>query len=139
MKYNPKKNSRYALGFTIIEAMAAMGIFTVGFLGMSSAHSSILQIARKSVDNSLASNLGSSIVEQLRLLDPNAVLLGDTLYYDRRGIEQGSAASPTYFTVTYSATRSSGGLSYLDLTVVVTWGDSNQHSLTLYGRRMFDD
>ncbi|HET6344079.1 MAG TPA: hypothetical protein VFH51_04060 [Myxococcota bacterium] len=114
-----RSRSRHSRGFTLIELMYASGYFMVALTGIVCFQVVAARGSGQASDNSMASNLASSTLEELHTRSPAYLQSAGTGtgMYDRSG--NAVTASP-YFTVTWTAAMTSGN-SYFDVDVAVQW------------------
>jgi prepilin-type N-terminal cleavage/methylation domain-containing protein len=120
----PRCRHRLERGFTLLELMVTLGIFMFVLLGVGGMQLTTITGAQRSVDATLAANLASSAIEDLRvqnfdtLAAPAAPLQYDeygALLVDNHGDPQTSGG---YFAVTWTV---GGGAGAKDVRVQVTW------------------
>ena len=117
-KCKSRGRGRGERGFTLIEVMVALGIFTIGFAGIIAMQTLVSKNVRYVNDLSLASNIAANTIENVRLSDYATLPPTTTTYYDFQGATGAGSGDP-YFTVT--TTVSEGPFSYKDIAVVVIW------------------
>jgi prepilin-type N-terminal cleavage/methylation domain-containing protein len=149
---NPKakrgRRRRSEAGFTLNEVMVTTAVFTIGMAGVLSLHTYLYKSVSLATDLSLASNIASSALEQLRMSDFDRVLgvgvcppvdatFDLECWFDRDGQALGSNPANRFFTLSWVATPD-GTLHVNDVTVQVTWDPdfdgSNLESVDMQGR-----
>jgi prepilin-type N-terminal cleavage/methylation domain-containing protein len=118
-------------GFTLIEMMVTLGVFMIGMLGIVTLQVTAANRSQSSGDLTLASNLASAKLDELRLLDidgsaesPNVTT--NDLVNGSEGFTQqgGDTGTPTgYFTVSWVVT---GSADIRDVTITTTWQRANE-------------
>lgn len=116
-------------GLTLIELMVSVVVFWVGMLGAYALMMSVINATRDAGEISMASNLAVAEMERLSVTNYNSIIGSNSTYYDRWGQSNGS---PTYYTVTWSATAGTDPR-YTDVSVAVAW-DSNRSSMAMQSR-----
>jgi type IV pilus modification protein PilV len=113
-----KTNTR---GFTVLEVLIAMGIFTVAILGVAISATSVIKANRVSYSTTIATNLAQDKLEELKA-NPASLASGGPIT---------DTISGETFTRTWTVTSSSpvAGMSRIDVTV--TWTDYSSHTLTM--------
>jgi type IV pilus modification protein PilV len=101
---------------SLMEAMVALVIFTVGILGMTTLQLHASRGLETAGAITMAANLGTNVLDELRVSD-FATLANGTRYYDRFGAER---VSPDYYTV--STTITGGDLKTVTVTAAWTEG-----------------
>lgn len=115
-------------GFSLLELMYASGYFTIGLLILLSFQVVAANGVQRANALSLATNLASSVIEEMRVTPPQQILSGPQprLYYFNR---QGDAVlSESYFTVSATATPALGLLQAFDVVVETAWRDVSNPS-----------
>lgn len=107
-------------GFTVIEILVALAIFTVAILGVAVSATTVIQANQRSFHNTLATNLAQDKIEELRA-NPSAVGNGS----DSETLN-GVSFSRTW---TVSANTPVSGKS--TVTVTVTWTGYGTHAVTV--------
>lgn len=122
-------NNKSAAGFTLIEILVAMAIFSVAVLGLAIGATSVMRANQTSYFNTIATNVAQDKLEELK------------------GMTVASLPScPTYTSTGCSDTKTSLGLTYTRswqiitnspvsgvnrLDVQVDWTDYTSHSITV--------
>ncbi len=89
-------------GFTLVEMMLAVGVFMIGMAGVVTMQLAARHGRVSSNDLSLATNLATSTLDLLETQDFDG-LADATAWYDRQGVQLGSAAG-AFFTITTTIT-----------------------------------
>jgi prepilin-type N-terminal cleavage/methylation domain-containing protein len=116
-------------GFTLVELMASLLVFSVGMLGVHGLATAVIKQNSLATDISLASNLASSALEQLVITNYSAVngtspcppadpVRDLECYYDKAGAPTTQAGR--YFTRTWTATPDLAN-NVTDIVVRVEW------------------
>ena len=107
-------------GFTLVELMYALGYFMLGLTGLVSFQVMGAFTTQRAGDITLATNLTTATIENLRVQTPTSVVNAAqpiVTNYNRYGVKD---ALPTYFTVSANASQASGNR-YYDLSVSTSW------------------
>lgn len=121
----PSKRGSQA-GFTMIELMIAVLLTTIAMSGIIALFLSQNRASGVSRHTSEASALAQDKLEKLRTMS-TATAGSDTVD------PQGNAGSANLYTRTWTVTAGTG---YSDLSVTVTWQETNgSRTITVYGRR----
>jgi prepilin-type N-terminal cleavage/methylation domain-containing protein len=108
---HPSKTSRKRRrGFTLIELLVSMVVFMIGMMGIMGLQLASASGGRNAQDVSVATNLGASKLEELRLAAFGGLSDGSQTYK-----ADGSDGTPAYFTVAW--TVSGTAPKTIDLTV----------------------
>jgi type IV pilus modification protein PilV len=108
-------------GFTLIEVLVAMGIFTVAVLGVAISATSVIKANQGSYSTTIAINLAQDKLEELKALPASLASGGpvtDTI--------NGETFSRSW---TVTANSPISGMQRIDVTV--TWTDYGSRSITL--------
>jgi uncharacterized protein (TIGR02598 family) len=127
-------------GFTLVETMITLAILSTGMLGLMAMQLASVQGVQVAAETSLATNLASSVLDDLTLVDYTTLqttgIPGFPRKFDKQGNELASNASNEYFSVT-AAVITVGG-TYVDIRVQTTWKNEMKPSVnrvvTLNGR-----
>jgi type IV pilus modification protein PilV len=108
-------------GFTLIEVLVAMGIFTVAVLGVAISATSVIKANQSSYSATIAINLAQDKLEELKAL-PASLASGGPVTDTING---------ETFSRSWSVTANSpiSGMQRIDVTV--TWTDYGSRSITL--------
>ena len=106
-------------GFTLIEILVAMAIFSIGVLGFAISTISVTQGNQKSYNIALANAFAQDKLEELKALPASLASGSDT-------ISSGLSFSRSW---TVTANSPISGMHKIDVTV--TWTDYQSHSITL--------
>jgi len=105
-------------GFTLIEILIAMTIFSTSFLALAAGATTVMKSNHSSYNNTVATNLAQDKLEELRALDPTAIV-GDNKTKKVGGVT---------FTRTWTTTDADG---LRKIKVVISWTDPRAHTLTI--------
>ena len=105
-------------GFTLIEILIAMTIFSASFLGLAAGATTVMKSNHSSYNNTVATNLAQDKLEELRALDVTAVAGGNNT-------EKVGGVS---FTRTWTTADADG---LRKIKVVISWTDQRAHTLTI--------
>jgi prepilin-type N-terminal cleavage/methylation domain-containing protein len=115
-------------GFTLLELMVTLGIFMFVLLGVGGMQLSTITGGQRSVDATLASNLASSTLEDLRVQAFDTLAASAApVQYDEYGAlmvngDGSLVTSGGYFAVAWTVTALGGGSAGAkDVRVEVTW------------------
>jgi type IV pilus modification protein PilV len=117
-KISQKANTE---GFTIIEVLVAMGIFTVAILGVAISATSVIKANQVSYSTTIATNLAQDKLEDLKA-NPASVASGS---------ESSIPVSGETFSRTWTVTANSPVTGVTKIDVTVTWTDYTTHTVTL--------
>jgi prepilin-type N-terminal cleavage/methylation domain-containing protein len=127
-------------GFTLLEVMITLGLLSVGILGLIGMQLATVRGAQNAVETTLATNLASSALDDLSLVDystiTNTGITGFPRQYDKQGVEVGVSGGDVYFTV--NAAYVAAKATYVDVRVTTTWANELKigatRTITLNGR-----
>ena len=113
-------------GFTMVEVLVAIGIFSIAILGLAVGAITITRANKTSQFHTLATNLAQDKLEQLKAAtSPNVTSCSSNC----------DASVPTYqnaaFTRTWVVTANTPAAGINQIDVTVQWRDYSQHSLTV--------
>ena len=113
-------------GFTMVEVLVAIGIFSIAILGLAVGAITITRANKTSQFHTLATNLAQDKLEQLKAAtSPNVASCSSNC----------DASVPTYqnasFTRTWVVTANTPAAGINQIDVTVQWRDYSQHSLTV--------
>jgi type IV pilus assembly protein PilV len=117
---------RVARGFTLIEVLISLLIFTVGILGSMGMQARLAQVTVQNGDRARASMLAEEVASQMWLKHSADIANADATFYSKW---QSRVATPT----TSGLTQGSGAVSYSTTTkistITITWtNQTNSHS-----------
>ena len=109
-------------GFTLVEVLVAMGIFTVAILGLAISATSVIKANQTSLVQTTAANLAQDKLEELKSKTSANITSGGPTAYTINGES---------FTCSWTVTSGSpvSGMKRIDVTV--TWTDQGSRSLTI--------
>ena len=126
-KFSLFKPLRSRAGFTMIEVLVAVGIFSVAVLGLAVGAITITRANKTSHFHTMATNLAQDKLEQLKAATSANVTSCTSNDCD--------ASAPTYlgvkFTRTWAVTTNTPTVGVNQIDVTVGWTDYTQHSLTV--------
>jgi type IV pilus assembly protein PilV len=132
----PAEPVRGALGFTIIEVLAALTIFAIGSAGLVAATVGAVRYNRASGAFSSATALAQDLVEQLRALDPstNPAALTAGTHTDANNLMTalGVQSPAGVFTRQWTATRDAPIAGISTVMVSVSWTDGTTRTVRLW-------
>lgn len=114
-RMDPKKAKARQRGFTLIELLISMAVFLIGMMGILGMQIASARSSRDAQNSSIATNLGSSMLEELRVSDFGGLSNGSRTYR-----ADGSLGSPAYFTVSWTVS----GLAPKTIDLTVQWQSS---------------
>jgi type IV pilus modification protein PilV len=114
----PKINAR---GFTLIEVLVAMNIFSVALLGIAMSTASVIKANQVSYYTSLANTLAQDKLEQLKAT-PSSIASGGPVT---------DTISGKSFSRSWTVTANSPATGMHKIDVTVTWTDYQSRSITL--------
>ncbi len=107
-------------GFTLIEILLAMVIFSISFLGLAAGATTVMKSNHSSYYNTVANNLAQDKLEELMAMNVTAI--------------GGGNDTEKVGAVTFTRTWTTDDVDVAGLrkiTVVITWNDQRAHSLTI--------
>ena len=108
-------------GFTLIEILIAMGIFTAAILGVAISTTSVIKANQSSYSTTIAINLAQDKLEELKAL-PASLASGGPVTDTING---------ETFSRSWTVTSDSPITGMKRIDVTVTWTDYGSHSITL--------
>jgi type IV pilus assembly protein PilV len=111
------KNQQKDRGFTLIELLVALGVFTVGMLGILTMLVAAVQYNRDAQDMAMATNLAANQLELLRMGDLAGLVAGSS--GSDTYASNGDASGTPYFTVTWSVADESTSVTVPSASIVV--------------------
>lgn len=115
----PRHRRTSALGFSLLELLYALGFFSIGLFGIVGLQVVTFRSSRRAHDLSIASNLSSSMLEEIRVLNLAAMATpSGTTYFDQYGAP---SVGPNFYTVEWQATPSPDSTIFYDVTVNTRW------------------
>jgi prepilin-type N-terminal cleavage/methylation domain-containing protein len=106
-------------GFSLIEILVAIGIFSVAILGLAVGAITITRANKTSQSHTVATNVAQDILEQLKAQPFAAVTAGnDTVTFQGVNFTRGWALNPNTAT-------------FKQINVTIQWTDYTPHSLTI--------
>jgi Tfp pilus assembly protein PilV len=119
-------------GTSMLEALAATGLFAVGVLGFASQTISLTRAMKSADSTSAATALAEQELEQLRSMPLGAAQLASGSYADPANPLQANGASGGSFTRSWVVSpKDTPTYGLKTVTVTVTWTDSRTHAVTL--------
>ncbi len=111
--HKPMRRRHLDAGFSLIEVMLSVFIFTVGMLALVRLQSFVIQGSRDAQDVDLATNITAAKLEDLMLLDFDLLVAGSEGYnYD-------GSSGGSYFTTSWTVS----GTDLKTVVVTTTWSD----------------
>ncbi len=107
-------------GFTLIEILLAMVIFSISFLGLAAGATTVMKSNHSSYINTVATNLAQDKLEELRAMNVTAI--------------GGGHDTEKVGAVTFTRTWTTDDVDVAGLRkikVVIAWNDQRAHSLTI--------
>ena len=108
-------------GFTLIEILIALGIFTAAILGVAISATSVIKANQSSYSTTIAINLAQDKLEELKAL-PASLASGGPVTDSING---------ETFSRSWTVTSDSPITGMKRIDVTVTWTDYSSHSITL--------
>lgn len=122
-------------GFSLLEAMLAMALFMIGMAALLSMQVASIRSGQASTEISLATNIASATVEDLKVRDFDSVTSTTTRYFGKNGAEV--TRGDAYFTVNQAITEYVDEF-YKDAQVSVQWrldaSETERHQVKLRAR-----
>jgi type IV pilus modification protein PilV len=116
------QSSRGQSGFTVIEILVALAIFTVAILGVAVSATTVIQANQRSFHNTLATNLAQDKIEELRA-NPATVTNGsDSVTPDNLNL---------VFSRSWTVTANTPVSGRSTVTVTVTWNAYGTRSISI--------
>ena len=109
-------------GFTLIEVLVAMAIFSVTFLALAAGAGSVMRSNHTSLNSTIATNLAQDKVEELRAMTESNIVSAGPVTDTVNGVT---------FTRTWTVTPNSPVPGVKQFDVTVSWGDHTGHALTV--------
>lgn len=119
-------------GMTLLEVLLGFAVFTVGMAGILSMQVMAIRGTQNAGQLSVATNIATSIIEEARVTDFDALSGTQVLHFTQEGEEVGS---DDYYRVTREVVPS--GSYYKDIEVSVQWridSGGKRHSTSMRGR-----
>jgi prepilin-type N-terminal cleavage/methylation domain-containing protein len=117
-------------GFTLIEVLVALTIFTFAVLGLAAGTVSIIRTNQNSHLNANAINLAQAKFEELRAMSSTAFSTLSCPSYTSTGCSDSQVASSMTFTRSWMITANSPVTGVNKIDVKVDWRDYANQSLT---------
>ncbi len=108
-------------GFTLIEILVAMGIFSLVFLGLAAGATTIMRANQTSYFSTAATNLAQDKLEELQAKNPLDIIPGGPVTSTVNGVT---------FTRSWTVAANSPAVGLRRIDVTVSWRDYASHSLT---------
>ncbi len=109
-------------GFTLIEVLVAMGIFSITFLALAAGAGSVMRANETSYNSTIATSLAQDKVEELKARNGSVLISEGPVTDYVGGIE---------FTRAWTVTPNSPVVGTKQVDVTVTWQDYTPHVLTI--------
>ncbi len=107
-------------GFTLIEVLVAMGIFSVTFLALAAGAGSVMRANHTSYHSTIATSLAQDKMEELKSRNGSVIVSAGPVTDNVGGID---------FTRTWTVTPNSPVVGTKQVDVTVTWQDYTPHGL----------
>jgi prepilin-type N-terminal cleavage/methylation domain-containing protein len=117
-------------GFTLIEIMVAITIFTFAVLGLAAGTVSVIRTNQNSHLHAVAVNLAQAKFEELRSMSRTAFSALSCPTFASAGCSDTQAASGTTYTRSWQITANSPVMGVNKIDVKVDWRDYANQSLT---------
>ena len=108
-------------GFTVVEVLIAMTIFSIAILGLAAGTASVMRANQTSYHNSIAANLAQDKLEELKSRTAANITPGN----DTQPIDN------VTFTRDWTVTTDAPVPGVTRIDVTMTWNDYTNHSLTV--------
>ena len=109
-------------GFTLIEVLVAMGIFSFTFLALAAGAGSVMRANETSYNSTIATSLAQDKVEELKARNASVLISEGPVTDNVGGID---------FTRAWTVTPNSPVVGTKQVDVTVTWQDYTPHVLTI--------
>ncbi|HEX9880479.1 MAG TPA: prepilin-type N-terminal cleavage/methylation domain-containing protein [Candidatus Binatia bacterium] len=109
-------------GFTLVEVLVAMGIFSVTFLALAAGAGSVMRSNNTSMNSTIATNLAQDKVEELKAMTGSNIVTAGPVTDNVGGVD---------FTRTWTVTPNSPVPGVKQVDVTVSWSDYSGHVLTV--------
>lgn len=109
-------------GFTLIEVLVAMAIFSIAVLGLAVGATTVMRSNKTSYFNTIGTNLAQDKMEELKAKTASSIASGS----DTPSAVYGVSFSRSW---TVTADQPTKGVNKIDVTV--TWTDYKQNNLTI--------
>jgi len=129
-KFLPSRNSN-AAGFTLIEILVAMTIFSFAVLGMAVGTVTLTRTNQNSHWHASAVNLAQARIEELRSMTSAALSSLACTSYDSTGCSDSPVASGATFARSWQITANTPVTGVSQLNVKIDWTDYTSQSLTI--------
>lgn len=116
---------RSRAGFTVIEVMAALGIFSIGVLGLAAGAITITKANKTSQFHTAATNMAQDKLEQLKSTSVGFVTTCAS------ACETAPTSQGVTFTRTWVVTQNSPSAGVNKIDVTVSWRDYATHTVTV--------
>ena len=114
-------------GFTLIEVLVSMFIFSIAILGLAVGATSIMRANQTSYYNTLATNWAQDKLEELKAMTASSITACST-----NCDSPAKTAGNVTFTRTWTVTSPCNGVSGLKcISITVTWTDYTNHTLAI--------
>jgi type IV pilus assembly protein PilV len=120
-------------GFTLIEVLVAVTIFTFGVLGLAAGTVSVLRTNQNSHLHAAAINLAQTKLEELRAMSSTALSTLACPSFTATGCFDSQTASGTTYARSWQITANSPVTGVTKIDVKVNWLDYSNQSLTFTG------
>ena len=130
------KQLNNSAGFTLIEILVALTIFTFAVLGLAVGTVTITRTNNNSHLNAAAINLAQAKLEELRAMKNTVFTALSCASYSTSGCSDTQAASGKTFTRSWMITANSPAAGMNKIDVKIDWTDytSSEHDVLLIGR-----
>jgi prepilin-type N-terminal cleavage/methylation domain-containing protein len=121
-------------GFTLIEILIAMTIFSTSFLALAAGATTVMKSNHSSYNNTIATNMAQDKLEQLMAGGGAALPVACTAFTVDGCSEPASSGASVTFTRSWEIKPNDTDLGVIGITrinVKIEWTDQNAHSLTL--------
>ncbi len=109
-------------GFTMIEVLVAMGIFSVTFLALAAGAGSVMRANNSSYHSTIATSLAQDKMEELKARNGSIIISEGPVTDNVGGVD---------FTRAWTVTPNSPVVGTKQVDVTVTWQDYTPHVLTI--------
>jgi prepilin-type N-terminal cleavage/methylation domain-containing protein len=117
-------------GFTVIEVLVAMAIFSVAVLGLAVGATTVMRANQTSYFNTVATNLAQDKLEQFKAM-PSTSLPSCPLYTSP-GCSDTQSASGLTFTRSWQITPNTPTAGVTQINSKIEWTDYKYNTLTIY-------
>ena len=124
-RHFPRGKRNQAKGFTLIEVLVAMSIFSIAVLGLAIGATTVMQANQTGLYTTVATNLAQDKLEELKA--KTAALIDNTGSPENKTV----SGVPVVFNRSWAVTADSPVVGVKRIDVTVTWTDHTSHTMTV--------